>query len=126
MNASMRSLPHLTMKKTRSPNKGSSSLFDMCDASTAVSIIQRYVDEHLFSPSFTWPKYEFRKRSYQQWAAYEICDRIMDKPFDDPITVIENFMFEMAMYACYGEDEQRSFIFQSAVETAEELSLLFV
>lgn len=80
----------------------------MCDASTAVSIIQRYVDEHLFSPSFTWPKYEFRKRSYQQWAAYEICDRIMDKPFDDPITVIENFMFEMAMYACYGEDEQRT------------------
>ena len=50
----------------------------------------------------------------------------MDKPFDDPITVIENFMFEMAMYACYGEDEQRSFIFQNAVETAEELSLLFV
>ena len=98
----------------------------MCDASTAVSIIQRYIDEYLFSPSFTWPKYEFRKRSYQQWAAYEICDRIMDKPFDDPITVIENFMFEMAMYACYGEDEQRSFIFQSAVETAEELSLLFV
>ena len=79
----------------------------MCDTSTAVSIIQRYVDEHLFS-------------------AYEICDRIMDKPFDDPITVIESFMFEMAMYACYGEDEQRSFIFQSAVETAEELSLLFV
>ena len=114
MNASMRSLPHLAMKKMRSPNKGSSSLFE------------RYVDEHLFSPSFTWPKYEFRKRSYQQWAAYEICDRIMDKPFDDPITIIENFMFEMAMYACYGEDEQRSFIFQNAVETAEELSLLFV
>lgn len=45
----------------------------------------------------------------------------MDKPFDDPITIIENFMFEMAMYACYGEDEQRSFIFQNAVETAEEL-----
>ena len=127
MNASMRSLPHLAMKKTRSPNKGS-SLYpnNMCDASTAVSIIQRYVDEHLFSPSFTWPKYEFRKRSYQQWAAYEICDRIMDKPFDDPITIIENFMFEMAMYACYGEDEQHSFIFQNAVETAEELSLLFV
>ena len=80
----------------------------MCDTSTAVSIIQRYVDDHLFSPSFTWPKYEFRKRSYQQWAAYEICDRIMDKPFDDPITIIENFMFEMAMYACYGEDEQRT------------------
>lgn len=28
MNASMRSLPHLAMKKMRSPNKGSSSLFE--------------------------------------------------------------------------------------------------
>ena len=98
----------------------------MCDASTAVSIIQRYVKEHLFSPSFTWPKYEFRKRSYQQWEAYEIWARILDIPYADPIPLIENFMFEMAMYACYGEDEQRSFIFQNAVETAEELSLLFV
>ena len=98
----------------------------MCDARTAVSIIQRYVGEHLFSPSFTWPKYEFRKRAFLQCAAYESCLRILDMPFDDPFTVIENFLFEMAMYACYGEDEQRSFIFQSAVETAEELSLLFV
>ena len=28
VNASMRSLPHLAMKKMRSPNKGSSSLFE--------------------------------------------------------------------------------------------------
>lgn len=98
----------------------------MCDASTAVSIIREYADKHLFSPSFSWDKYEFKKRSYQQWAAYEICHRIMDHPFGDPINIIECFIFEMAMYACYGEDEPRSFIFQSAVETAEELSLLFV
>ena len=98
----------------------------MCDIYTAVSIIHEYADKCLFSPSFSWDKYEFKKRSYQQWTVYEICDRILDKPFDDPITIIENFMFEMAMYACYGEDEQRSFIFQSAVETAEELNLLFV
>lgn len=98
----------------------------MCDVDTAVSIIHEYADKHLFSPSFSWNKYEFKKRSYQQWAAYEICHRIMDHPFDDPITIMENFMFEMAMYACYGEDEPRSFIFQSAVETAEALILLFV
>lgn len=123
----MKSLPHLAMKKTKSPNKGSFSLFgdvSMCDV--AIAIIHEYIKEHLFSPSFSWPKYEFKKRSYQQWAAYEICDRILDKPFDTPIEVIENFIFEMAMYACYGEDEQRSFIFQCAVETAEELILLFV
>ncbi len=98
----------------------------MCDVDTAVSIIRQYVDEYLFSPSFNWQKDEFKKRSYEQWAAYEICNRIMDHPLDGPITIIESFMFEMAMYACYGEDEHRSFIFQSAVETAEELILLFV
>lgn len=66
------------------------------------------------------------KRSYAQWAAYEIINRIMDKPLDMPICIIEMFMYEMAMYACYGEDEQRSLIFQTAVDTAEELILLFV
>lgn len=126
----MKSLPHLMETARRSPDRDSSSSLSegaaMCDVDTAVSTIHRYIDKHLFSPSASWEKCKFRKRSYQQWAAYEICDRILDKPFDDPITVIENFMFEMAMYACYGEDEQRSFIFQNAVETAEELSLLFV
>lgn len=96
----------------------------MCDI--AVSIILDYVREHLFSPSFSWCKYEFMKRSYEQWAAYEIIERIMDHPLDPPIETIESFMFEMAMYACYGEDEQRSFIFQTAVEVAEEIILLFV
>lgn len=98
----------------------------MCDADTAVSIISEYTGKYLFSPFFSWDKYEFKKRSYRQWAAYEICHRIMDHPLEDPINVMEEFMFEMAMYACYGEDESRSFIFQSAVETAEELILLFI
>lgn len=98
----------------------------MCDSETAVSIIKEYVDRHLFSPSFSWPKDEFEKRSYSQWAACEIINRIMDKPFEMPICIIESFICEMAMYACYGEDEHRSLIFQTAVETAEELILLFV
>lgn len=98
----------------------------MCDADTAISIIQRYTDEYLFSPSFSWENHEFKKRSYQQWASYEICSRIFDKPFDDPIDTMEAFMLEMASYASCGEDEPRSFIFRCAVETAEELILLFV
>lgn len=88
-------------------------------------MIQKYIDKHLFNPSHTWCKYEFEKRSYSRWAAYEIIERIMDKPFEMPLCIIENFIFEMAMYACYGEDEHRSFIFQTAVETAEEIILLF-
>lgn len=98
----------------------------MCDVDVAISIIHDYINKHLFSPSFSWCKYEFEKRSYSQWAAYEILNRIMDQPLKDPITVIEGFIFETAMYTCYGEDEHRSFIFQTAVETAEELILLFV
>lgn len=96
------------------------------NATDAVAIIQEYIRMHLFSPSFSWDKYEFKKRSYQQWAAYEICDRILDHPLDNVFDVIDNFMFEMYIYACYGEDEPRTFIFQTAVETAEELALLFV
>lgn len=98
----------------------------MCDSELAISIIQEYIEQHLFSPSFSWPKDEFKKRSYAQWAAYEIINRIMDKPYEMPIYVIENYIFEMAMYAHYGEDEYRNLIFQTAVETAEELALLFV
>ena len=98
----------------------------MCDADTAVSAICKYAKKYLPSPSFDWPRDKFSKRSYQQWAAYEICHRIMDHPFEDPTIIVEEFIFEMAMYASYGEDEARSFIFQSAVETAEELLLLFV
>lgn len=125
MSASTKSLPHLTMKKTKSPNKGSFSL-NFRDMDVAVTIIKEYIDQYLFSPSFSWLKYEFKKRSYSQWAAYEIINRIMDNPLEMPVCIIENFMFEMATYACYGEDEQRSEIFQTAVETAEELVLLFV
>lgn len=128
MSALTKSLPNLAMKKMKSPNKGSFSLsdIDMCDSELAISIIQEYIEQHLFSPSFSWPKDEFKKRSYSQWAAYEIINRIMDRPFDMSICIIENFICETAMYACYGEDEHRSLIFQTAVETAEELALLFV
>lgn len=98
----------------------------MCDMEIAVQIINEYIQEHLFEPSASWPKYEFAKRSYAQWAAYEIVHKLMDHPFEDPIIVIESFMFEMGMYAGISEDEERSWIFQIAVETAEELILLFV
>lgn len=96
-------------------------------ASDSVSIIQEYVKEHLFEPSLSWGKHEFKKRSYEQWAAYEICERIMDHPLELPLDIIEEFIFEMYMFACASdEDEARTFIFQTAVETADEIALLFV
>lgn len=96
-------------------------------SSDAASIILEYMNMHLFPPTFQWDKLEFRKRSYQQWAAYEIIERILDRPLDRAIDIIDDFMFEMYAYACCSdEDKNRTFIFQTAVETAEELALLFV
>lgn len=123
MSVSTKSFPHLTMETMKSPNMDS---FSLCDADTAVMIIQQYIDKRIFTLSSLLDGYEFKKKSYQQWAACEACHRIMDHPFDDPVTAIESFMLEMDMYACYGEDEPRSFIFQSAAETAAELISLFV
>jgi len=97
----------------------------MCDV--AVTLVTEFIREHLFSPAFSWDKYEFKKRSYEQWAALEIIERIMDRPLDPPIDIIESFMFEMYYYAYHsGDDEQRTFIFRTAYETAEEIILLFV
>lgn len=125
----MKSLPHLMETARRSPDRDSSSLSEgaaMCDVDTAVSTIHRYIDKHLFSPSASWEKCKFQKRSYQQWAAYEICDRILDKPFDDPIVVIDEFAMEMSVYASHGTDDFRKLIFENAAEIAEDLILLFV
>lgn len=96
----------------------------MCDI--AVSVIQEYIYEHFFCPVSTWDECEFRKRCYQRWAAYEIMHRIMDHPFDPPLRTLEEFVIECSMYATCGENTNRNFIFICAVETAEELSLLFV
>lgn len=90
----------------------------------AVEIIQEYIQENLFKPALSWDSCEFEKRSYSHWAANEILNRVMDHPMDDPLDVVENFIFEMAMYARYGENEHRGFIFHTAAETAIEIALL--
>lgn len=92
----------------------------------AVEIIREYVQENLFDPTISWDKYEFKKRSYSHWAAYEILNRVIDHPLDAPLDTIENFMFEMTMYACCSENKQRILIFQTAAETAEEIALLII
>lgn len=105
-----------------------SSLSKNGTTDTAVSIIIEYIQEHLFAPELTWPRYEFMKRTYQQWAACEICEQILDHPMQKPIEIIEKFYHDMIRYRFnYGDDDDdRNFIFQTAAETAEELILLFV
>lgn len=98
----------------------------MCDILTTVSLIQQYADKHLALSSEPPDSRGFRIRSYQRWAAFELIFRIMDRPLDDPLSVIESFILETALYANYGEDESRRLIFSTASQTAEDLASLFV
>lgn len=122
MNVLTKSLPNSTTKM-KSPDKGS---FSMPGYLYAAEMIHEYIQEYLFAPTASWSEYEFERRSYSRWAAYELVDQIMDRPLDAPIDTIEKFMFKMAYYAYCSVDERRCRIFQTAVETAEELVLLFV
>jgi hypothetical protein len=96
----------------------------MCSTDAAIPIIEKYILDNLFAPEIDWDDYEFKKRAYQRWAAYEICNRIMDRYTDDPIDVIENFIFEWSAYT--GNNRVYEFIFNTAIEVANEILLLLV
>lgn len=105
----------------------------MCETDIAIGVIEQYINEHLLAPYATWDKYEFKKRSYERWAAYEICEKIMDSPLEDPSSVIETFMLGAQYYAdiCELRSDSiftlnRGFIFKCAASTAEKLLSLFV
>lgn len=89
------------------------------DCEAAVSIILDYIKEHLSIESLHNQNFDIR--SYERWAAFEICERIMDHPFTDPIMTIEDFYLEIIPY---GFNESSNFIFQIAVETVEKILLL--
>jgi hypothetical protein len=96
----------------------------MCSTDAAIPIIENYIFNNLFEPKIEWNDYEFKKRAYQRWAAYEICNRIMDRYADDPIDVIEDFIFKWSAYC--GDNRAHEFIFSTATEVANEILLLFV
>lgn len=117
----------LNERTKRSPNKGSFSFLGedgMNDV--AISIITKYIEENFFDPQLNWPKEEFDKRSYSKWAAYEILESVMDKPFTIPIEVIDEFYLKMAMFNYAADGTNQEFLFKCATDTAEEIALLFV
>jgi hypothetical protein len=93
----------------------------MCDANTAVLIIQNYAYD-----IFAGSQREVQRRSYQQWAVTELCNRIFDNPLKDPIDVIWDFIMEMHSFADYKYPDPPYLIFNVAATFAEEVLLLFV
>ena len=102
----------------------------------AVFKIQKYIDECLFEPSINWFKYEFKKRSYARWAAFEILDRIIEEEMKlpafisgqerlTPVEIIWQYVEVFDSYSDLTEDKDVQFIFSTARDTAENLIYLF-
>ena len=92
----------------------------------AIDIILTYIDQSLFEPDHKWPDHIFEYRTYSRWAAYEVLERIMDHPHDDPIMVFDRFWFEICSILNGDLDPKKKKIFSIAKQTIEEITLLFV
>lgn len=91
-----------------------------------VETIQDYIDQCLFEPDYRWPKLEFERRSYSRWAASEILNRVQaEKDGRKVIDIIKEFLWEMDCHSEIDYDRHVAFIFETARETAEDISFLF-
>lgn len=97
----------------------------MCNIDSALTVILNFVNNKLPIPSQSWDREELKKNSFHRWACYEVCNRLMDKPLDNPICTISDFISEMRSYA-EKEDQRANMIFQCAIEVGQEMILLFV
>lgn len=90
-----------------------------------VQKIMECLEENLIEPNKSWPRYLFEEQSYARWAAMEIAERLMDRPYDSPDLIIEEFMLKMAAFSAATDDPKRSRIFSIARDTAEDILTLF-
>ncbi|MDD2298580.1 MAG: hypothetical protein PHU69_02955 [Fermentimonas sp.] len=116
---------------------------EMCDM--AISIINKYVDEHLCVTDYLGrvnpkeSKEYFEDLSYARWAAYEIMDRLnneaerlpshitgsLREPVP-PVDIIAGFMDDMECCIYDGCSEKHERIFTIAKDVADDIILLFL
>ena len=94
------------------------SLFFMDDK--ALTAISNYLDDSHVNKDCLYFRKKFDHDSYLTWAASELASRILDSPHESSFTIVEEFMYEMAMYA-FMATEEHSLIFQTAVELSEKI-----
>lgn len=90
-----------------------------------IMVIYDYINENLFAPAQDWPEYQFRKRSYERWAADEMMKRITETPEVDPFIVVLYFRNQMDNLSGIREKSDAEFIFLTARDTADEIIQLF-
>jgi hypothetical protein len=115
----------------------------MCDM--AISIINKYVDEHLCVTDYLGRvnpkelKEYFEDISYARWAAYEIIDRLNTeaerlpshitgslRESVPPVYIIAEFMDDMERCIYDGCSEKHERIFTIAKNVADDIILLFL
>ena len=86
-------------------------------------MIRQYIDENLFEPSCSWPRYHWDTRVYSRWAVHEILRRIETQPQVCVRVIIDAFIDDVDAYSELNNDTK--FIFATARVAAQELLFLF-
>ena len=89
-----------------------------------ISIVLRFIEDHLFEPGGSWSRQVLKERAYSRWAAYEIVRRLMDHPFDPVEVTIESFIFELIGAEYLAKNDKTAGMFSVAQDTAEDILCL--
>lgn len=89
-----------------------------------VITVMNYIDDQLFEPKINWPREEFSRRSYSRWAAYEILELVLNRPFNSATELIEDFIIEMWYFLYIAPNEKSGYKFLIAMDVAENILLL--
>lgn len=90
------------------------------------SIIFEYIEDNLKVLGKGSTKEEFKRRSTERWAAYELIESLCNHPFADPVLVIEDFIIAMQLYIRDCDNPEQIKDFKIAQDTAEKIILLFL
>lgn len=91
----------------------------MCE--TAIGKLFECLDENLKEPVGWWPEDEFEERAMARWAVYEMINKIIERPFEDPKDVVYDFLLEMMGRASTANSEQKERTYTIACDTAEDV-----
>lgn len=91
----------------------------------AAEVVMTALEENLPEPNRNWPADIFEEQSYARWAAYELANRLMDRPYEFVDNIIQDFILEMSGYLHQVRDPQKERLFRVAIDTAEDILTLF-
>ena len=83
--------------------------------------IRAYKNEYYFPPQANWPKHQFKKRCYEEWAIEEAERRIIEGRSWYPVSVVEDFYQEACECLQRTNNNANEELFMIVVETLGQL-----